>query len=128
VARGDALEAGVDLVEERAELDVLVAEDVGAGRAARLELGDGVADDAVPVRPLERADLERDIETAADLPREAEVLLPGAAPEMRELVLEPDLEVEGRHVMAFRPKKAQGDGAVDPAREQNRDLHGSILE
>ena len=97
MTRGDALEAVVDFVEERAELDALVAENIRARRPAGLELVDGIADDAVPVRFLERADLERDVELVADSVRELEFFFPRAMPEIRELVLEPDLQIESGH-------------------------------
>jgi hypothetical protein len=126
VPRRHALEVGVDLVEERAELDVLVAEDVRARRPARFELGDGVAHHPIPVRALERSDFEGNVEPLRDLSREPQVLFPGTGSQVGELVLEPHLQVEGSDVVAFLAKKAQGDGAVHSPREQGGDLHGNL--
>jgi len=123
VSGGDTFEPAVDLVEERAELDVLVAEDVGARGPAGFQLGDRVADNPIPVGPLQRSHLERNVQPSADRSREPEILLPGTGPEVGELVLEPDLEIEGGHVVPLLPQQTQSDGAIDAARNQCRDSH-----
>src|SRR5690606_22985570 len=87
----DAIERVSDRLEEGSKLDALIAEDVGARRAASAKLIERVADDAVEVLALERHDLERHAEAIADLPREGEILLPRAAPQEGEIILEPDL-------------------------------------
>ena len=127
VTGGDALEARVNLIKERAELDALVAENIRARRTAGLELVDRVAHHAVPIRFLERADLEWDLEFRADRVRELEVFFPGAMPEIRELVLEPDLQVESGHVVAFVLQQAQRDGAVHASGQQVRNSHASNI-
>jgi hypothetical protein len=48
----------------------------------------------------------------ADALAHGPVLLPGAGAEVRELVLEPDLEVEGAHGVVLRQEQVQRDGGV----------------
>ncbi len=94
VARGNPVETLVYVIEKGAELDQRVAENVRARRAPCPELVEHVGDDLVVILLLQGDDLERDAGPGAHLADETQILLPGAGAEERELVLEPDLEVE----------------------------------
>jgi hypothetical protein len=96
VAGRDPFEPASDRVRERAELDPPVAEHVGARREAPAEGVECRRDDEVEILALQGDDLERHIRHRAHLAHDAKVVLPRAVAEEREVVLEPDLEVEGR--------------------------------
>src|SRR5438876_9803299 len=113
----DLVEAGADLVAEQPELDPLVAPDVRTGRAAGAQLVHGSGHHAVLVLGLERKDLERHARLLTDGPGMSEVLLPGTAPQIGQLVFEPDLQIKGVQVPApGLLGKAQGHGTVHATR------------
>ncbi len=111
-------------LQERAELDALVAEDVRARRVAEAQLLDRVGDDPLVVFALHGHHVQRNARLLAHGARVAQVLLPRAASERGEIVLEPDLEIEGRQVgMPRGLEHVQGHRTVDAAGKQHRDLH-----
>ena len=60
-----------DMIEELAELDAFIAEDVGARRAAGAQLRQSVLDNKLPVCGLERNDVKWYPGLIADGPRVA---------------------------------------------------------
>ena len=104
-------------------LDPRVAEEIGTRRPSALEFVEEVGNDALPVGSLQRDHGERDPELSGDGAGVTEVLLPRALAEMRELVLEPDLQVEGVHVVTRLRQRGEGDRAVHPSRREHGDAH-----
>ncbi len=127
VAGGDPAGGVPQMVEEGAELDAPVAEDVRTRGAAAAQLGEDLLDDALVVLRLQRHDPQGHAGGLAGGADVAQVLLPGAvAGEGVDLVLEPDLQIEGGDLVLPRLlEQAQGDGAVDAAREEEGDPHGA---
>jgi hypothetical protein len=95
VSAGDEVDVAVDAVDEGAELDQTVAQHVRTRSATSLEFDHGGGNYRVVVVALQRNDLEGNLESSTDFPNELQILLPGAAAEKGELVLEPDLQVIG---------------------------------
>ena len=111
----DFIASGIDLLEEEAELDPLVAENVGTGRAPLLEFAEDVRDDALLVFGLERDDLKRNFRLVANGARVFEIVFPRTIAEKGELLFEPDLEIECRHLSALHLRQMQGHRAIHSA-------------
>ena len=115
---------GVHPVGKGAELDAGVAEKIGTRGAAAFEFGEQIGNHPFPIGALERNHRERNPELVGYLPGVAEVLLPGALSEVIQFVLQPDLQIEGMHLVALLHQPGQGDGAVHPSGDENGDAHG----
>ena len=131
VPRRHPLEAARKLrvhpVGEGPELDAGVAEEVGARGAAALELGEQVGDHSFAVGALQRDHRERGAAPVGHRTREAEILLPGAFPQVLQLVFEPYLEVEGFDLVARFHQTGESDGAVHASGGEDGDPHGRIM-
>ena len=121
VAAGHRLVVRRQPVAERAELDGAVAQHVGAGRVAGAQRGQGVLDHRLPVLLLQRHHLQRHLELAAHGGGIRHVLFPRAVAQERQLLLQPDLQVEGGQLVARVAQQRQGERAVDAAGQQHRD-------
>ncbi len=130
VPGGQPLEAaarklGVQPVGKGPELDPGVTEEIRTRGAAAFELVQQVGDHPLAVGPLQGEDGEGNAELSGDRADEAEILLPGAAAQMFQLVLEPDFQVESVDLMPRFDEAGEGDGAVHPPRGEQSDAHGS---
>ena len=105
---------------EGAELDGLVAHDVGIGRVASGVGVDEVVHHRVVVLPLAVPDLERNAQRHAHALGVGEVVRPGAL-EARQ-VARPVSHVDRVHVIALLDEQGRGEGGVDSARESHEDL------
>src|SRR5262249_22753398 len=91
VARDHFLEGTVNLVKEKAELDLLVAENVRAGSPATLQLAQCPGDNALLVLALQWHNLEGNFGLLADGADILQVIFPGTISKESQLFLEPNL-------------------------------------
>jgi hypothetical protein len=102
-------------VEERLELDLLVAQHVRVGGAAGLVFGEEVAEHPVPVLGGEVHRLQRDVQHRAHGAHHLEVLLGGAM--TCGVVLFPVLHEQAGDGVALLPEQQGSDRRIDAARE-----------
>ena len=113
------------VVEAHAELDLAVAEHVGVGRAAGLELGEEVREHALAVFRLEAGLVERYAELIADPARILEVRGRRA---VAVLVLGPVRHEEGLDAVACVEEEGGSDRRIHAAREaDDHECHGISL-
>jgi hypothetical protein len=111
------------VLERDAELDLAVAEHVGVGRPARLELGQEAGEHALAVLRSEARLVQGDAELVADAAGVLEVRGGGA---VAVLVLLPVRHEQRLDVVPVLLEEGGGDGRVDAARERYDDArHGA---
>ena len=118
MAGADRVEAeGERLVQQRGELDLLVAAQAGVGGAARLVLGDEVLDDVLAEALGEVPDVEGDADDVRGAAGVAGVLDGAAAARARaeRLRVRGEREVDAGHVVAGLGGAGGGDGGVHAA-------------
>ena len=120
VPRGDEVGPhGHGMVEEGAELDLCVAENVGIGRAASAVFAQKVGEDALAVFLREVDGLDVDADHVGDGARVDEVLTGGAV--FAVIVVLPVLHEEADDVVALLLEEPGADRGVDAARKADDD-------
>ena len=131
VAGADGVEAeGERLVEQRGELDLLVAAQAGVGGAARLVLGDEVLDDVLAEALGEVPDVERDADDVGGAAGVAGVLdgATAARAGTEGLRVRGEGEVDAGHVVARLGGAGGGDGGVHAAGHGGEHAEGALAE
>ena len=118
VAGGDRVEPVREALREHPELDVAVAHQVRAGRVAGAQLAHDVVQHALEVVLLDGHHVQRHAPLLADRARVFQVLLPRAVAQAGQLLLEPDLEVEGGDAGARLLQPYQRHRTVDAAGQE----------
>jgi hypothetical protein len=108
VAGGNCRKVLANEVMEHAELDAAVAHDIGVGRPPAPRLIDQVPHNLIPVLALQRDGLERHPKIFGNRGRVLPILFPRAFPKVRQLILEPDFEIKGRHLEALVLEQRHG--------------------